>query len=270
MKACGFYVEVMRGELARRKALNPRYSLRSFARNLGIDPAALCRILHGKQPLSARDSRKVLLVLRLGARDARLFLESVLEDHAERMRRALLSDAAVEKLLLSEVADTPADAGVVLALAERAHAVLRPALGTLAQWISVHLPGDRIPQRLTVLHEREIPLRKLASLEARFPPDPEARHGFARVLRTGQPEILEEIPMAMLEDDYRNVRFDEAALRFYLDFRLCSQISLPLRQGSRVLGALTLSWDQSKPSTFGEAGLRRGFRYVEELERALA
>jgi hypothetical protein len=45
---------VLQTELDRRRATNPRYSLRSFARWLSVDHSALSQILRGKRRLTAR------------------------------------------------------------------------------------------------------------------------------------------------------------------------------------------------------------------------
>ncbi len=51
----------LRKELVHRCQKNPRYSLRSFARSLGVDPAALSQILNDKRPLTDK------MTLRIGA-----------------------------------------------------------------------------------------------------------------------------------------------------------------------------------------------------------
>jgi hypothetical protein len=48
---------VLRAELDRRRASNPRYSLRSFARDLSIDHSTLSQILRGKRRLTGRSVR---------------------------------------------------------------------------------------------------------------------------------------------------------------------------------------------------------------------
>jgi hypothetical protein len=48
---------VLQTEFDRRRAANPRYSLRSFARWLSVDHSALSQILRGKRRLTARTVR---------------------------------------------------------------------------------------------------------------------------------------------------------------------------------------------------------------------
>lgn len=51
--------EFLRRELDRRLGTNPRYSLRAFARNLGMSPGELSEVLREKRPMSARACQKV-------------------------------------------------------------------------------------------------------------------------------------------------------------------------------------------------------------------
>jgi hypothetical protein len=54
-------------ELARRQTANPRYSLRSFARDLAVDHSTLSQILRGKRRLTGRTVRAFGRRLRLAA-----------------------------------------------------------------------------------------------------------------------------------------------------------------------------------------------------------
>jgi transcriptional regulator with XRE-family HTH domain len=57
--------ELLASELTRRRAGNPRYSLRAFARHLGIDHSALSQILRGRRRLTTRVLRRLGAALRL-------------------------------------------------------------------------------------------------------------------------------------------------------------------------------------------------------------
>lgn len=50
-------------EFARRRARNPRYSLRAFARHLGVDHATLSQWLRGRRPISPRSAAGLLASL---------------------------------------------------------------------------------------------------------------------------------------------------------------------------------------------------------------
>ena len=58
---------VLRAELERRRGGNPRYSLRSFARDLNVDHSTLSQILRGKRRLTGRNVRAFGRRLRLAA-----------------------------------------------------------------------------------------------------------------------------------------------------------------------------------------------------------
>jgi len=56
-------------ELRRRQAANPRYSLRAFARMLGIDHSSLSQILRRRRRLTARVMRRLGAALRVAPAD---------------------------------------------------------------------------------------------------------------------------------------------------------------------------------------------------------
>ena len=58
---------VLHREFGRRRAANPRYSLRSFARDLAVDHSTLSQILRGKRRLTGRSVRAFGRRLRLAA-----------------------------------------------------------------------------------------------------------------------------------------------------------------------------------------------------------
>lgn len=56
---------ILQNELMKRLRANPRYSLRAFARFLGIDPSQLSKILNGKRNLGAETRKRVMDKLQL-------------------------------------------------------------------------------------------------------------------------------------------------------------------------------------------------------------
>src|SRR5690349_6949475 len=57
-------------EFARRVRVNPRYSLRAYARTLGMSPGALSEVLRNRRPLSLKAAEKVIKALGLTGLDA--------------------------------------------------------------------------------------------------------------------------------------------------------------------------------------------------------
>lgn len=66
--------KILNQELARRCERNPRYSLRSFAKAIGVSPANLSLVMNGKRDISKRTAKKILERVDLNAKDSALFL----------------------------------------------------------------------------------------------------------------------------------------------------------------------------------------------------
>ncbi|HXH75222.1 MAG TPA: hypothetical protein VNJ08_09675 [Bacteriovoracaceae bacterium] len=67
------YQAVMLNELSYRKSSNPAYSLRSFARDLGLSPSRLSEILTRKGDLSPEKAGPVAIMLGLRNKEVNLF-----------------------------------------------------------------------------------------------------------------------------------------------------------------------------------------------------
>jgi uncharacterized protein (TIGR02147 family) len=85
-------------ELARRCEKNPQYSLRSFAKALGIDAGTVSRYLNGKQVPSFKLSKRILATLDLTPEEEEQFLTSLAQkQRAKDSKENLLSKAKAEK-----------------------------------------------------------------------------------------------------------------------------------------------------------------------------
>lgn len=73
-----FYQSKLKEGLSLRQRENAQYSLRAYARDLGIHPGTLAKVIKGERPLPIKDSQKVVNKLKLGPRDRTLFMESLL------------------------------------------------------------------------------------------------------------------------------------------------------------------------------------------------
>lgn len=62
---------------------NPQYSLRAFARRLGIAPSALSEILSGKRPITEKTAKRVLERLSLGPKERQAFFDGA-KDRAKK------------------------------------------------------------------------------------------------------------------------------------------------------------------------------------------
>lgn len=76
------YHDLLSEELERRKLINESYSLRAYARDLGISAPRMCQILNKKQGLSIEAAKLICEKLKLDDQKAKWFFHSVGSMHA--------------------------------------------------------------------------------------------------------------------------------------------------------------------------------------------
>jgi uncharacterized protein (TIGR02147 family) len=72
-----YYISKIKEHLSLRQRLNPHYSLRAYARDLGLHSSTLSQVIKGNRPLPLKDSKEVATKLNLGPKERTLFLESL-------------------------------------------------------------------------------------------------------------------------------------------------------------------------------------------------
>lgn len=105
-----YHIDLLRQTLSHRKNRNSRYSLRAFAYHLRLDPAALSRILAGKQDISLRSAQKVGLALGLSEADGERFRNSVtssMKEKADRFFESPDGAAPGTRMVASQAESTP-------------------------------------------------------------------------------------------------------------------------------------------------------------------
>src|SRR5215217_3497359 len=139
----------------------------------------------------------------------------------------------------------------------------RLAVPYLADWCVVDiLEEDGSLDRLAITHQDQEKVVVLArELEERYPPDPDALRGVAQVLRTGQSELVSEIPESLVEEAARDAEHHEILQRLGLK----SYMIVPLIARGRTLGAISLVSAESGQG-YGPAELE----LAEELARRAA
>ncbi|HET7272894.1 MAG TPA: PAS domain S-box protein [Rubrobacter sp.] len=132
--------------------------------------------------------------------------------------------------------------------------VARLAVPRLADWCVVDVvEEDGSLQRLAAEHEDPEKVALARSLQERYPPDPDAPYGVNHVIRTGEPELVPEIPESSLDDIAR----DDEQRELLRALGLKSYMVVPLLARGRMLGAISL--------VAAESGRRYG---EEDLELA--
>ncbi len=140
--------------------------------------------------------------------------------------------------------------------------VARLAVPRLADWCVVDVvEEDGSLQRLAAEHEDPEKIALARRLQERYPPDPEAPYGAEHVVRTGEPELVPEIPESSLDD----LAQDEEHRSMLRTLGLKSFMIVPLTARGRMLGAISFVAAESG-RRYGEEDLE----LVEDLARRAA
>ena len=92
------YADYLRQRLQERISANSRYSLRAFARDLGLNASKLSEVLNRKQGLSVESARKICAKLALSTEDTEYFCRLVEASDARSKRQRLAAQTAIETL----------------------------------------------------------------------------------------------------------------------------------------------------------------------------
>jgi PAS domain S-box-containing protein len=110
------------------------------------------------------------------------------------------------------------------------------AVPWLADWCAVDLPdGKGGIEQVALAHADPAKIELAQELRRRFPPDPRAETGVPGVLRGGAPELIAEIPDALLEEAIS----DPERLEAIRALGMRSVMIVPMRAGETTLGALS-------------------------------
>jgi uncharacterized protein (TIGR02147 family) len=75
-----YYILKLKENLSLKQRSNPHYSLRAYARDLGLHSSTLSQVLKGKRSLPVKNSLEVVTKLNLGPKERTLFLESIYQN----------------------------------------------------------------------------------------------------------------------------------------------------------------------------------------------
>ena len=99
------YLEILKARFEKRKSTNSRYSLRAFARDLGLNPGVLSAILNQKRGIPFQRVRDLSEKLHLSDQESKEFEHSIYE------RKKKLRRMKPELRLAQEPATAEATAG---------------------------------------------------------------------------------------------------------------------------------------------------------------
>jgi GAF domain-containing protein len=176
-------------------------------------------------------------------------IEDVTDEHEAALRERFLAEAGEALTSSLDYADT-------------LQRVAQLAVPRLADWCAIELPDDRgRPQQVALAHGDPERAEEGRALRERYPPEPDAEFGAAAVMRSGEPQLIAEIPDELLT---RAARDDEqlAALRA---LGLQSAMVVPMISGGRTLGAMVFVFSES-----GRRYAQRDLTFAQELARRAA
>ena len=114
--------------------------------------------------------------------------------------------------------------------------VAQGAVPDVADWCVVDLVDENGTLRnLAIAHADPRKLQFVRELQERYPPAADATSGPSQVVRTGEPELVAEIPDALLTAGAR----DELHLDLLRELGLASYICVPLVARDRVVGTIS-------------------------------
>ena len=130
--------------------------------------------------------------------------------------------------------------GTALSVTETAELVARLVVPELADWAFVELVREdgRI-DRVAMAHRDQEKERWVRAIDREFPLDPASPVGSPAVIRSGRPELLPEIPDALLEQAASSPEH----LRALREAGFTSACIVPLVARGRVLGDIALATD---------------------------
>lgn len=133
--------------------------------------------------------------------------------------------------------------------------VAQLAVPELADWCGVDLlTPDGDIEAVAIAHADPDKLALGRRLRERYPTDPRSDEGVGKVLHTGQPELIEEIPDELLVE----AAVDDEHLRLLRAVGLGSVLIVPLEFAGRVIGAMSFVISSSERRfSQSELGLAR-------------
>ena len=135
--------------------------------------------------------------------------------------------------------------------------VIRLAVPEIADWGFVELvQEDGSVKRVAMAHSDPEKEALVRDFDERYPVNPDAPEGSAKVIRTGEPELITDIPEEMLEA----VAEDAEHLQILRGLGFRSAMVVPLRARGRLLGDLALASAES-----GRRYDEEDLRVVQEL-----
>lgn len=103
MKNSSLFCDFLNSEFIRRKNMNPRYSLRAYAKNLNVSSSLLSRLLKGKVPLSEKMLLRFSQPLKLTSEQMLNFLIDL--NSFNKLNKSLFVEGKITSLSMEDLQD---------------------------------------------------------------------------------------------------------------------------------------------------------------------
>lgn len=116
--------------------------------------------------------------------------------------------------------------------------IARLAVPDLADLCLVHMleMGGKV-ERVAMRHHEPAKMRLLEQMDAKYPIPPDMPAGWPQVLRTGEPELVRQIPMGI----YRKIAYNQEHESMMLALDVRTMMTVPIKMHGAVIGAITLA-----------------------------
>ena len=147
------YRRVLQDCMVKRISLNPKYSLRAFARDIGVSPGQLSSVLNRKRGISPKKAARVFEFLNLSTEERKALLLQVAQEHArspkekERARLSLKNKKNEKSLILTHATFEVISNCYHFAILNSLSLRLFPRKSTVSQqveWVANHLSLQKI------------------------------------------------------------------------------------------------------------------------------
>ncbi len=98
--------QILKSALERRQSLNPKYSLRNFAKDLAVNPSFVSRILTGKQTVPSSRLEQIIQTLEMDSHTSKMLKIELIRDYMKELgihEKELLKEELWESVVAEEV-----------------------------------------------------------------------------------------------------------------------------------------------------------------------
>jgi len=119
--------------------------------------------------------------------------------------------------------------------------VARLAVPSMADWCAVDILEEGKLERVAVAHVDPAKVERVAEIRQRYPSNPDSARGVWGILKSGEAEMIREIPPDLVESASQ----DPEHLRLLQELQLRSYVGVPLEHEGTTFGVITMVMAES-------------------------